>query len=269
MSDKSVLVVQARKIFEMKPREAALALIPLKASTRAMVLGKAFRLKLEGADPRHANDAKEKAGRQLEDVIACIGDEKETIHEMIEAGDTDLVLAMLAGNAGDISSTADVLDAELIEEFFDKDADMNSRFQSERDARIVNVCWTLIKETKPDTKGVNEFFLKTDMGLALTRELEILAGFGDTRDENIDQILQALRDRQQFVVETAAESGDHETEAAVKENVMLSNASDVEGAEDESSEESSDSNDNESESGPADEELTVLSGYQAFKEEVK
>ncbi|MEK7074346.1 MAG: hypothetical protein AAB968_01115, partial [Patescibacteria group bacterium] len=70
MSDESALVVQARKIFEMKPREAALALIPLEAATRAMVLGKAFRLKLEGADPRHANDAKEKAGRQLEDVIA-------------------------------------------------------------------------------------------------------------------------------------------------------------------------------------------------------
>ena len=229
----SVLVVQAKKIFEQKPREAAQALIPLEASTRAMVLGKAFCLKLEGVDPDHAEDAKEKAGRHLERVIDEFDNARETIHELIEAGDTDLVLAMLAGNVGEISTTAEVLDAELIEEFFDKDADMNDVLSDARDARIVNVCWTLIMETPAETKGVNEFFLKTDMGLSLTSELKHLADFGATRDENIDQILKALQDRRQFVVEEAAGIGDHETEAAVKEDVVLSSEPDYEGTEDE------------------------------------
>lgn len=262
----SALVVQARKIFDEKPREAAQSLIPLEASTRAMVLGKAFRLKLEGADPRHADDAKEKAGRHLERVIDEFHDAKETIRQLIEAGDTDLVLSMLAGNAGEISTTAEVLDAELLEEFFDNDAEMNSIFQSARDARIVNVCWTLIMETKSDTKGVNEFFLKTDMGLGLTNELGILAGFGATRDENIDQILKALRDRQQFVVEVAAEIGDHETEAVIKENASLSYGGNVE---DDPSAASTDADDDGSENIPADKDLTELSGYHAFKDEVK
>jgi uncharacterized protein YjgD (DUF1641 family) len=244
------LVVQARKIFDGKPREAAQSLIPLAASTRALVIGKAFRLKLEGVNPNHAEDAKEKAGRHLERVIDEFDNARETIHELIEAGDTDLVLAMLAGNAGDISTTAEVLDAELIEEFFDKDADMNSDLSGARDARIVNVCWTLIMETPAETKGVNEFFLKTDMGLSLTRELEYLAGFGATRDENIDQILNALRDRRQFVVEVAAEVEDHETEAAVEENVLLSNESDDEVVKDDSPSESSDNNDDEADDLP-------------------
>lgn len=264
----SALVVQARKIFDEKPREAAQALIPLEASTRAMVLGKAFRLKLEGVDPKHADDEKEKAGRHLERVIDEFSDAKETIRQLIEAGDTDLVLSMLAGNAGEFSTTAEVLDAELLAEFFNKDSEMNSTYHSARDARIVNVCWTLIMETKPDTEGVNEFFLKTDMGLALTRELEYLNFSGATRDENIDQILRALNDRQQFVVETAAEIGDHETESVISENAVLSAKRNYEGTEDDPAE-AIDGDDDESEEVPADKDLTVLTGYQAFKDEVE
>ena len=233
------LVVQAREIFDKKPREAAQSLIPLEASTRALVIGKAFSLKLEGVHSDHAEDAKEKAGRHLERVIDEFDNARETIRELIEAGDTVLVLAMLAGNAGEISTTAEVLDAELLAEFFDKDAEMNSKIAFARDARIINVCWTLIMETKPETKGVNEFFLKTDMGLALTKELEYLAGFGATRDETIDEILKALRDRRQFVVEVTAEIGDHETEDLISEMTREistkdnSDPSDADGQEDE------------------------------------
>lgn len=140
------------------PAAAAQALLTLPADSRALALSAAFTTSLEGIRPREASDAAEHNGRRLEMVIDCLPetDSAQLIHDLIDAGDIELVLSMVRGNAAATSTAARYLNKELVAELFAKDPETHLVDRETNPARLLYLAWTLIVES--DCAGAVEFF---------------------------------------------------------------------------------------------------------------
>lgn len=176
---------------DISAQNAAKALALLPPPQQALAIAAAFNRAMEDANKGDASNAAEHLGRRIEKVMDELPDFQATLQEMIEAGDTEVVLNMVRGRVGEEdSSAAQHLDVGLIALLFEKDADMNDR--GEHGARLVNMAWTLVKGTPVEHRGVNLFFLATEEGQELVQELRAMDGC----DEEIQQILRSLRERE-------------------------------------------------------------------------
>jgi hypothetical protein len=160
-------------------REAGKMLLTLPVSARAMVIAGAFQQAVDSADVSDADHSAEISGRKLERALEETGrDQAETLRAMIEAGDIYVVLSMVRGEAGNYSSTAEHLDAELIRELFERDPDMHS---SSYNDRLLQIAYTLVVETAPRCSGVNDFFNSAD-GQSLLQDVADMEGDEDAAE---------------------------------------------------------------------------------------
>jgi len=160
-------------------QDAGKMLLALPAPARAMVISAAFQQAVDSAEVADADHVAEVSGRRLERSLEETGrDQAETLRAMIEAGDIYAVLSMVRGEAGNYSSTAEHLDAELIRELFERDPDMHS---SNYNDRLLQIAYTLVVETDPRCSGVNDFFNSSD-GQSLLQEVADLEGDEDAAE---------------------------------------------------------------------------------------
>lgn len=151
---------------------------------------------------RAAEPAKERYGRRTEAVVDELPDPSATISAMLEAGDTELVLSMVGGRVGEISTVVQYLSARHLVEFYMRDPDMNREISGyggvqmiDRASRLIATAWTFVEETPLEHPGVNLFFFQTERGCGLVDELRRLDD-----DDNVHGILSRLRDREPHLV---------------------------------------------------------------------
>lgn len=181
---------------QVSEAEAAEHLLALPITSRALAIASSFAKALDGVPPQEADAAAEGAGRRLERILESTPgqDQFETLRVMVGAGDTEAVLAMVRGEAGDFSSTAEHLTPELIRELYLKDPDMHR--SAHRLERLLTITHTLIVETRGDAAGVNAFFATT-FGQRLLWEIREIstAKLGRSGNENADHILREAGER--------------------------------------------------------------------------
>lgn len=170
--------------------ESGRALLALPIASRALAISGAFHRRMDETPPAQADQTAEALGRHLERALEETGAEQEkTLHNMIDAGDTPIVLAMVRGEAGAFSSTAEHLTSDLIHELFAHDPEMNA--DGRRASRLLTISHTLICETDPATAGVNRFFA-TEVGQRYLKEVAKLSHEGD---EDATEILRIAGSR--------------------------------------------------------------------------
>ncbi|KKR48559.1 MAG: hypothetical protein UT86_C0004G0043 [Candidatus Magasanikbacteria bacterium GW2011_GWC2_40_17] len=140
------------------PEEAAKSLLALPQKARSLVLRQVYDASLAGVDPSSASDKAMEQGRKIGRVIESLPltDCHLVITDMIENGDTELVLAIVRGNAADSSAVAERLTAELVAELYVKDTKTNLLDGHPSATRLLYLTWTLIMESSG--RGILEFF---------------------------------------------------------------------------------------------------------------
>jgi len=108
------------------PKAAAAQLVRLPPEDRALMFSAFFNQALQTLSAKEASDGAERLGRRAELILDEMPNRelKATVTAMIEAEDTSFLLSMLRGNASGISTIAQFLTEELLEELFTKDADL-------------------------------------------------------------------------------------------------------------------------------------------------
>ena len=151
-----------------------------------------------------AEPAKERYGRRTEAVVDELPDPSATISAMLEAGDTELVLSMVGGRIGEISTMVQYLSARHLVEFYMQDSDMQREIAGYGDdhavdeaGRLIATAWTFVMETPLEHPGVNLFFFQTERGRGLVKDLSDAKSEGD---EDASQILSRLRDRESHLI---------------------------------------------------------------------
>lgn len=168
------------------PAEAASRLLALSAEQRTLAIGSAYGQAMDGAPEARASLWAEKQGRRLEKVLDEMPDKEvaETIRALIQAGETDAVLSMLRGRAGEISTVAPFLSEELISELFEKDADLNDDEATVFNSRLITITWTLVMEAK--SKTAIRYFSSHEEG---KKWWDMLVGLAGAGDEDAQQII--------------------------------------------------------------------------------
>lgn len=170
--------------------ESGKALLALPVPSRALAIAGAFHRKMDETPAAQADQTAEVLGRHLERALEETGaDQEATLRHMIEAGDTPIVLAMVRGEAGEYSSTAEHLTTDLIGELFALDPDM--QVDEQRPSRLITIAYTLICETNPGTSGINRFFAD-ETGQKYVLEIAHIARNGD---EDASEILKIAGSR--------------------------------------------------------------------------
>lgn len=205
---KELILQEVSRMFlspNIAPAEVARKMVPMAVAQRALVISHAFSEKMERVSEKEANDAWEKYGQRSEAVLDELDEFTQTLRELIVQGDTEIVLSMVRGRAGEFSSAAEHFTQELIQEFFAKDEDMQSTDENVVMNRLINVAWTFMKETPVACRGINQFFLFTEEGQELVDRLNILAKGGD---EEAFALLRNLEERKEEVGEAAPDLED-------------------------------------------------------------
>lgn len=173
------------------PAEAANRLLALSKEQRVLAIGSAYGQAMDGAPKARASLWAEKQGRRLEKVLDEMPDkeEAETIRSLIQAGETDAVLSMLRGRAGEISTVAPFLSEELISELFEKDADLNDDDESFFNSRLITITWTLVMEAKSKTAIRYLFFHEEGK-----KWWDMLVGLAGAGDEDAQQIIKGVEE---------------------------------------------------------------------------
>ncbi|GEM_PF-4632362 len=171
--------------------EGGRALMALPIPSRALALVGAYHQTMDATPAAEADHQAEMLGRKFERVLEETGtDQEATLRHMLEAGDAPIVLAMVRGEAGEFSSTAEHLTPELIDELFAHDPEMND--ETTRASRLITIAYTLVCETQPTCRGVNTFFgLASEAGIRYMREIAALARGGDEDAQEIVRIAKA------------------------------------------------------------------------------
>lgn len=182
--------------------EAASRLLALPLESRGLAIVGEWDRAISAVPAREAVNAAERLGRRIEDVLDQLPtDERRTTFEHLVTdrraeGGVNVVLFMVRGFAGDLSTTAQYLTSELVTEIYRTDPDLN--FESLRLSRLVYLTWTLVVEN-PNKEPVIQFLTKTEAGLEILEELRQMAE--EQSDEEAQVILRTVDETAQHIRE--------------------------------------------------------------------
>ncbi len=161
---------------------AAARLLALPLKQRRLAIAGRFGDALSAEKPTEMVGAAEKFGRRVEGVLDEMPEEarKETIRAMIEGdeegNDTEVVLSMIRGRSGDLSTVAKYLDPDLVEMLYEQDPDMGN--PETMASRIVPLTWTLLIDNSAP-EPVARYFVYTPSAARIRDELARIAANGD------------------------------------------------------------------------------------------
>jgi hypothetical protein len=179
-------------------REKAEHLLMLPPESRALVVAGWYERRLEGVPADEIDDESQRVARSLEETMDEMpdGESTATMHAMLDAGDIDIALNMVRGNAGQLSSTVAHLTSEHLIALFTEDPDQEHKLTVEGDlkytdsVRMITLMYTLTVEVGERLPSVEEF-LHSLTGKTLLNSLRWSA---QTDDEDAQEILRFLED---------------------------------------------------------------------------